>query len=207
LTDAPKTLNCAAPAIPAGVKRGVGSPAVMTSWKLDFDLDVAHEAQAAVDAVPKGDAFPDKPTVVIADNGAPAVWVIDGALKRHVINPASLSAWQFAAAKWPAAKIDAIPQGPDWPANPFVFKGDEATVFVLDVAPGTPPGASNAGDTPPQGQGSGGTGEPQGGDGPSASDAPGASSGGCDIGGATNAGSFGPWLVVLGLALLGRRRR
>jgi uncharacterized protein (TIGR03382 family) len=186
LSDAPKTFTCAAPAIPAGVKRGVTGPSSMTAWKFDPALDVAHQAQGAVDTVPKGDAFPDQPTAVIADDGSPAVWVVDGAVRRHVVSPASLAAWQLTTAKWSAAKIDALAQGPDWPASPFVFKGDGAAVYVLDVAPGAPPPGAPA----PQRGG----------------DAPSASSGGCDMGGAPGS-SFGPWLVLLGLAGLSRRRR
>lgn len=47
-------------------------------------------------------------------------------------------AWQFpAATKTPAAQVNAMPLGADWPEAPFVFQAQgEAAVYVLDSAPG-----------------------------------------------------------------------
>jgi MYXO-CTERM domain-containing protein len=120
------------------------------------------------------------------------VWVVDGAVRRHVVSRASLDAWHLTTVKWPAAKIAALVQGPDWQASPFVFKGDGATVYALDVAPGTPP-ASGAGapaeSSPP---------------GSSAAEAPSASSG-CAV--TTRGAAPGPWVLLVGALVFLRRRR
>jgi MYXO-CTERM domain-containing protein len=191
LTNAPMNFTCAPPAIPAGVKRHVINPASMTAWQFDPVLDVAHEPAAAVNAVPSGADLPVSPTVVIADDGSPSVWVIDGAARRHVIDPASMTAWQFAATTWPAAKIDAIAQGLDWPAAPFVMEGtNDPAVYVMD-------------ETADSATGDGGA--PSGSDGGTSGDTPSSSSGGCNVSGASN-GVSGAWLAIA-FALLAVRRR
>ncbi len=193
LASAPKTFTCAPPAIPAGIKRHVPSPAAMTAWKLDALLDVAREPAAAVQAVPVGPDFPAAPTAVISDDGSPDVWVIDALqdgtqVRRHVVNPASLAAWQLVATKWTAAKLDAIEQGIDFPASAFVMQGaGSPEIYVMDTAPGTPVGTTT---------GDGGTGH-----GPTN----GSSSHGCSASPAGTSGS-NAWFLALGLLLLRRRR-
>ena len=189
LSSAPKTFTCQPPAIPAGVKRHVINPAAMTAWKFDGLLDVAHEPLAAVQAIVPGADLPATPTVVISDDGAPSVWVIDGATRRHVINPTSLAAWQMSATTWPAAKVNAITQGQDWPAAPFVMQGaGDPAIYVIDVSPesATTDGGTNGGG----GGGGGGSGEQGGG-------------GGCN---ASGGGVTDGWLV-LAIALLAVRRK
>ncbi len=125
----------------------------MTAWKLDSLLDVAKEPLAALTSVPSGVDFPASPTAVLSDDGSPDVWVIDTAqdgttVRRHVIDPASMTAWSLTATTWTAAKVSATTQGLDWPATRFVAQGVGAPeVYVLDTAPGsptTPPPSSNA---------------------------------------------------------------
>jgi hypothetical protein len=138
-----KTMTCAPPMIPAaGVKRWVTSEKILEAWKFSRLLDVAHEPKADVDAYTKGEDLPASPTVVVADDGSPSVWVIDGAVRRHVIDPASLKVWQFTAVKWPAAKVNAIAEGQAWPGTPFLLQGTgDPAVYMLDAALPTPAGA------------------------------------------------------------------
>ncbi len=220
LTDAPKSFTCPAPAIPlsiaAGIKRWVSSPAIFTAWKFDYLLQVAQESPSEVASYVQGANVPDQPTVVLADDGSPAVWVIDGNVRRHVVNPDSLSAWQFSVAKMPAAQVNAFAQGPDWPLVPFLFvAAGQPAVYMLDVA--IPVSSQDAG----AGEGGvvlGGEAGPAPADdaaAPSPPPAPGAqpdsssSSGGCAV--RRNAGHEGQagWLVFAGLGLvaLSRRRR
>jgi MYXO-CTERM domain-containing protein len=203
LTGAPKTLTCAAPAFPMdatqGVKRHVTSQKVLGAWKLDAFIDVAREDATAVAAYAKTADLPTSPVAVQADDGSPEVWVVDGSLKRHVVDPTSLAAWQLTVTKQPAAKVAALAEGPPWPKERFAFQADgEPDVFVLDVA--LPAGAGGApvigAPDSPSGAGSDGTG---GDAAPSASD-------GCAMSSAPHAG--GTAWIALGLAaLLASRRR
>ena len=195
LASAPKKFTCAAPAIPPGIKRWVTAAKSLTSWSFDPFLDIAHEPSAAAAAVPKGPDLPASPTVVIADDGSPEVWVIDGSSRRHVVDADSLAAWQFVVAKWPAAKVNAVAKGIDWPKAPFVFEGEgDPAVYVLDTAP---PGSSPT--TPPGGGASGGSN--------GASDgANGDDSAGCAVGSSRAPGS-GSLLVLVLAALVARARR
>lgn len=192
LSSAPKTFTCKAPAIPSGIKRHVVDPTSMKSWKLDGFLDVAQEPVAAVSAVTDGPDLPASPTVVIADDGTPEVWVVDVAkdgtqVRRHVINPTSLAAWQFTATTWPAAKVNALPKGIDWPAAPFAMQGTGApAIYVMDETPPPPdPGSSGGGS-----QGGSQNGDQNG-------------TGGCNSSG----GSGDAWLVALSMLALTRRRK
>jgi hypothetical protein len=140
LGGSPKSVTCAPPAPPldpeSGVKRWVTGPAPFAAWKLD-DLEVAHLADATVAAYPAGADLPPAPEVVQADDGTPEVWVIDGAARRHVASPASLAAWKLdgMVAKKPAADVYSHAKGPDWRDAPFVFRGGDPKVYVLDDAP------------------------------------------------------------------------
>ncbi len=148
----------------AGIKRWVTDPASFKAWKLGVS-DVVTETASLVDSYPTGPSMPAAPKVVLA-SGAPDVWVIDGSERRHVISPASMTAWQFTAATWTSAQVDAYEQGPDWPASPFVFQGaGDAAVYVIDVAAvdaqadggaGSGAGEGTDGGTDPSANGSGG---------------------------------------------------
>ena len=154
LTNAPKALTCpyATPPLTTdkAVKRHVVSTASMTSWKLSKFFSLAPETAATVDAYTAGDDFPAAPEVVKSDDGSTAVYVIDGAVKRHVVSRASLNAWHLTVGTMTAAKLDAITAGPDWPLTPFLVQavGDTA-IYTIDLAPATPPGTepTDEGDT------------------------------------------------------------
>ncbi len=136
LDQAPKSFTCAPPAMPLGVKRHVLTGASLKSWLIDPLLDIAHEPTAAVAALPTGADLELAPTVVISDDGSPAVYVIEGQTKRRVADGASMASWQFKASKWPAAKLGAMSVGVDWPKSRFVLQGmGDPAVYVLDVAP------------------------------------------------------------------------
>ncbi|MFO0760273.1 MAG: GH25 family lysozyme [Byssovorax sp.] len=137
LSGSPKGFTCAPqPLPPPGVRRWITSPDVLSAWRFGW-LDVSHRSDDEVNAFPDGDNLPAAPEVVLSDDGAPEVWVIDTGLRRHVIDPASLAAWHFdgpgAIAIKPAAEIQAIPQGPDLPAVPRLIQGSMPQVYVLDV--------------------------------------------------------------------------
>lgn len=214
LSGGPKTFQCDPPAPPIdaihGVKRWIPSPAVFDAWRFDWFRDLAHEPDALVASFPDGPNLPDSPVVVQADDGTPEVWVIDTGVRRHVIDPASLSAWRFdsAVAKQPAAQVYQYPQGADLPATPFVFASpSDPKVYVLDVplqppSNGTGGGGTGGGGTGASGMGTGAAGM---GTGAGAAHDPGKGSG-C----AAAPGSSGGWMGALAIAALAaaiRRRR
>jgi hypothetical protein len=212
----------------AGVKRQFTDPTSLAAWHFSTP-DIVPETDALVASYPTGATMPASPNVVIA-SGAPSVWVIDGSVRRHVINPASMTAWSFTATTWTAAQVDAYAQGPDWPATPFVFQGGgQAAIYLIDSTPPETPeadgGASGgANDDGGTGTASGddggaatpgapGTGSPeQSEDGGAttngaAASGPGASAGGCATarGATTSAGQS--WILCAGaIGLLVRRR-
>ena len=122
--------------------------------------------------------------------------MIDGEVRRHVINPASLAAWHFTnVVKTPAAQVYASAQGPDLPATPFLVQGSGPAIWVVDVSPSTAP-------TPPMG-GDGGTADGGGGGGG------GGGSGGCTMQPFSrgSSGGFAPLGLALAIIVVTRRRK
>lgn len=224
LGGSPKSFQCATPAPPIdadhAVKRWIPSPAAFDAWRFDGFRDVVHEPDAIVASYADGPDVADAPRVVRADDGSPEVWVIDAGVRRHVIDPASMAAWQFDAdgvvQTKPAAEVQAIPVGADFPRAPFVFVGASGPeAYVLDVPLTAPPGGGG-GSSPGVGGSSpgGGVGGDSSGDGPRGSvataatpthdDAPSSS---CALGAAPRAPSPWPLLILSAAALALARRR
>ena len=127
------TFRCDPPALPPGALRAVASPEVMSAWGFSFDDVADYRDDDLADRV-AGAPWPAAPRVVRADGDAAVYVVDDDGLKRQVIDPASLAAWAFdEVAVVGADVIDAMATGADWPAAPFLLRGDGATVYVLDV--------------------------------------------------------------------------
>jgi len=203
LKDSPKSFTCPAPAI-TGVRRWVTNGDSFASWKFNAFTDVAPYSDQALSAVPKGANVPLMPTVVQADDGTPAVYVIDqlpkrGALtklKRHVVNPDSLAAWRFTVEKMKASDLQAIEQGPDWPAEPDLVQGTGPEVDMLDVNPDMAP-------PPVQTGGGNNNNGPNPTDGGQSSD-----HGGCNAGGSSSGSALGMFLALFaGFATRRRRER
>ena len=203
LADSPKTLACpnAKPPLDAraGVKRHVVDPASMKAWGFSMLTDVAPEPDAVVAEYPPSDDWSEKPALVQADDGSPEVWLVDRAMRRHVVSPASLAAWHRSfseVVKKPAAEVDAMPVGPDLPATPFLVIGSGPAVWVIDVALGASGGPSGDGGAPSDDGGANGSNAGAGG------------SGGCSVGAAGEAPDV-TWSMVLGSAAVAivRRRR
>jgi hypothetical protein len=223
LSNAPKSVSCAAPAIPAsavqGEKRWIKNATILGAWSLDDRLQIAHEPAAIVAGYVKGPDLPATPDVLIADDGTTDVWVVDGTERRRVQTAASAKAWHFPApTKTAAAKIAAMPKGTDWPDAPFVFMGEGAPeVYVLDSAPGQPPisgaGAATGSNT---GTDTGSaTSDSQNGDDPAASGsanatdaAPnGSSGGGCSMSRDATRDNAGAYALLVAIAFVARRAR
>ena len=137
LSDAPRSVTCAAPTIPAGdVKRHVTSPTILNDWAFDTFTDMAPYDTAAIAAVPDGVDLGQPPDVVQV-SGDPAVYVIDGTHHRHVTDPTSFAAWRFTSAEIKpitATDLATTTNGPDWPAAPLLIKDPtDPSVYMLDV--------------------------------------------------------------------------
>ncbi|HEY8091798.1 MAG TPA: CHAP domain-containing protein, partial [Polyangiaceae bacterium] len=211
-----KTFTCApeAPTLtpPGGIKRHVVSTTSFTAWSFNA-LQVAPETAAVVASYADGADLPASPTVVKTAS-APEVWVIDGKTRRHVVDGASLAAWGFPITTWTDAQVSAVAQGADWPGTPFLLQGTgDPAIYVLDVAPTTPPGSTSGdgGTSGTHGQPvGGGTGDTDGGSSWTASNAAsGGGGGGCSAASGATPGGAG-WAAGLAMSVLvlrSRRRR
>ncbi len=175
------------------MKRHVVSPTILTDWRFDTFLDMAPYTAAELAAVPDGVDLSKGPELVQV-SGNPAVYVADGAFKRHVVNPTSFAAWRFTSGDIKAitaSALAALEAGPDWPAEPLLVKDpSDPAVYVLDVPLPTAAeddAGSASWDTAGSGNGAG-----------------------CTLATGTPAsGAQGAWLVgiaVLGLAAARRKR-
>jgi hypothetical protein len=214
LTHAPKSVTCALPSIPAGtVKRHVLSPTILTDWRFDTFLDMAHYTDAELAAVPDGVDFGSKPDIVKAAND-PAVYAVDGMYKRHIVSPASLAAWRLTGADIKpitAAALAALTTGPDWPAVPLLADATGPAIYMLDVPFSTPPsgdGGADGGATEdgaavgmPMPTDDGGSGAA-----PPADPGTGSSSSGCAVAHGTRTGD-GAWLLLGPAAFVSAARR
>jgi len=185
LAQSPQTMTCPTPSLSPYVRRHVVDLPSFVAWKL-LVLDVLALDDTTFSSVKKTGDLPATPELIVSDDGAPEVWIVDGPEKRHVIDPESAAAWRFdlgSSKVLPAAKVKAMPTGLPWPARPLMVKGTGAEIDLLDTDPnGSSPG-----------------GHPDGGAGDSEDGTTGG--GGCST---TNA--RGSWLyVLLALAILARR--
>ncbi len=211
LADSPKTFQCpnATPPFNAhsGVKRHVLDAATMTAWSFSRLVDVAPEPDSVIAAYPQGEDWSKKPALIQADDGSPEVWLLDGKMRRHVVSGASLVAWHRTVAevvKTPAAKVNGIARGPDLPATPFLVIGSGPAVYVLDVAPATPPGPPGASDG---GTPSGDSGSPTDDAGDAPANADSGASGGCSLHATSPTSGLGWTAIALPLLVFARRRR
>lgn len=195
-------LTCTPDAVktPASVKR-VLSPESFAAWKLDTFRDVLVLGDDALKRFADGkDPVPAAPRLVRADDGAPEVYLVDGASKRHVPSPTVASMWHLDLGKIeirPAAEVKAMPTGIALRRRPWIVKGAGAATWLLDEVPGATGPGDQPGTTP---SGNGDPAAPQG----ASADGDG---GGC------SSTPRAPWLpdmfataALLGLVAFARRR-
>jgi MYXO-CTERM domain-containing protein len=187
LGGGPKSIACAPPEAPfsPAIRRHVADPTSLDAWRLSTLTDVARFTDAMTTAIPAGDDAPAAPALVKGDDGAPAVWLVDGGERRLVPSDAAMTAWHLDPASVvtkPAAEIAAMPEGRAWPSAAFSFMAPDGAVYLLDTPLPTAPGAGGGGGGGahpggPIGAGGGDATGAGGGDvGASVSDAPGGSS-------------------------------
>ncbi|MCC7537843.1 MAG: phosphodiester glycosidase family protein [Deltaproteobacteria bacterium] len=141
LGNAPRPLRCDTPALPAlepagSVRRHVASPEILAAWSFDT-RDVAHLDDAALVALDEGPDVSPAPVLVRAEDGA-AIYVREGAVLRHVPDPAAMAAWHLsfdAVMVLPAADVDALVEGAPLLARPFLAQGGGPEVWLVDHPP------------------------------------------------------------------------
>jgi len=140
LSGSPQTFTCSL-TLPEGVRRQVADYESFLAWKFSAFWDVATLSDAALEAIPKGDALPIAPHLVRADDGSPDVWLLDGDLRRPVPTPEVAAAWEMDLGanvdSWPKSEILALPEGTAVRSRPFLIKGSGATVYLIDDPQGT----------------------------------------------------------------------
>ena len=140
LKNHPKTFKCKPPPPPLGPskaqKRWVVNPTSFSRWKMSY-MKVFHVTTAQAKAYSTGKPMPSTPVLVLA-TGAPEVWLLDSGTRRHVLNPASMSAWGFSFSqikKWSKAQVNLYPKGRHWPARRTTLLAPGGGVYVLDSLP------------------------------------------------------------------------
>lgn len=229
LEGSPMAFTCEPPPLPAGVRRELEGPEVMAEWAFSPLYQVAWSPSDALVAVPQGNAFPERPVLVVSDGDpAPAEartrWVMDPGYKRRVTSEAIASAWGLPWAEpevWPAEVLEGVPEGTPLRPEPFLVTSDDAVVYAIDdeqcpllgdgqLDPSCEPAGQDdtAGDATAEG-GEGTQGSASDGDGTSGIPVPPGAAGGdegcaCRSGG-SRSGSAAWWSLLL-LAGLGRPR-
>jgi murein DD-endopeptidase MepM/ murein hydrolase activator NlpD len=228
LEGSPLPFACEPPPLPAGVRRSLESPEVMAAWAFSPLYQVAWAPADVLAARPAGNAFPERPVLVVSD-GDPAPteartrWVMDPGYKRRVSSEAIASAWGLAwdeAEEWPAEVLDTVPEGTPLRPAPFLVTSDEGIVVAIDdeqcpltddgqLDPGCEPEGHDdtAGDTTEGGEGTLGTaGDGDGTGGVPVPPGADADDAGCQCrsDGSRGAGSIAWWSLLL---LAVRRRR
>jgi hypothetical protein len=206
LSGSPGSLACLAPT-PSGIRRHVTNPESLAAWKLDPFWHALPLDDSAIDAIPEGDALPQTPSLVQADDGSSEVWLVDGTHRRHVPDPTVLANWGWAFSDVqvkPAAEVDALEVGPVVRTSPVLVVADSGKVDLIDDpfdVPGTGGGGTGGSATGSGGK-SGGAGKAEGGQ---QSTTLVNDEGSCSIGQKQGESrSSGLWFL-LGLALLARR--
>jgi hypothetical protein len=213
LGSAPKTLSCGAGA-PAGIKRKVDGVGTFDAWRFSSFWDLLPLGAAEADALTEGPALSETPELVKADDGAPGVWLVDGALRRAV-SDAVAATWRLdpaSAVALPAAELAALVEGTPLRARPVIFI--QGGLYMIDDPQPEPPGSSASSASGAGGGGSatgagagvgggagGGDADPAEPDGPSLAD-----DGSCSLRSAQR-GGWWPMVIAALVTALGVRRR
>lgn len=140
LTNAPRTVRCepsARPAIAAGsVRRPIASSDVLAAWRLG-GKDVAALTPATLGELADGPPLSPAPELLRVDGDA-RVFVREGAVLRHVPDPATLSAWrlEFAPLRTvTAAEVASVLYGAPWRGQPYVAQAGGPRLYLVDAPP------------------------------------------------------------------------
>ena len=225
----PAQVQCAAPSVPAGVRRWVVSPEVLATWKFSPFWQTIRVDDEALAAIPESRSLGEGPVLARSDAELDKFWLIDGGFRRHGPDLEVAVAWNLdleATSTWTAAMLQALPEGTPLRPTPILVQGTGPAIYLMDDLQCDPdvlppdPLCPDEGDTTGASDGSGGA---IGGSGPSGDPGTDSSSGGASGGAAlppgygqdaetgcacaARPGATGPLALLLGGVALRRRRR
>jgi MYXO-CTERM domain-containing protein len=186
--------HCRAHALPGPdgrIRRPIADGA---AWGLQLG-DIQLVDGATMTSFATGAELPATAARLVSESDRPHVYVLDGGVRRHVVDGYSMANWRFDWARievMPPGGLAGVPEGAPWPHYPHLIWEEALGLFLVDVVPLDLGGG---------GGGGGGTPDPDA-EAPDGSD-PGAA--GC----AASGGGAGGVLVLtlVGLVGLARRRR
>ncbi len=130
-----KTLTCSAPAI-HGYKRHVVNPASLAAWGFTAFNDVAPVSDAVLMTLSQSADWPVSPTMVRV-MGSQVVWVLDRGFRREVRNQAVAAAWNLDLTKVKdvAAADLTEPEASPLRETPRLVHGSTVTYVIDDPLP------------------------------------------------------------------------
>jgi MYXO-CTERM domain-containing protein len=126
----------------------VTDPTSFGAWKLDEFWDTLPLGDAEIVKLDSGEDWPQAPQLVQADDGTPEVWLVDGKHRRHVPDPAVMSAWRLdwsAITTKPAAEVYANAEGPVLRSRPTLLHETNGAIWLVDEPIASAPGAGGSG--------------------------------------------------------------
>ncbi|MFO0617029.1 MAG: right-handed parallel beta-helix repeat-containing protein [Polyangiaceae bacterium] len=143
--------------LPSGARRKLAGDAAMSAWRFSTFWDEISVSDGIVASYAEGAPLPATPEVVHTLEAPGDVFLIDATkakakAKRAFASASALAAWDFAAAfakEVPDAELSAIPAAAAMRARPFVLRGPDGSLYLVDddpkVSSPSPSGATSSG--------------------------------------------------------------
>lgn len=131
----PSELTCPPPPIPPGVRRWVVSPESLAAWKLSPFWQMIRASDPDLEAIPQSRDLGEAPVLARSEADPAQVWLIDQGFRRKVVDEATAAAWGFDLAlteTWPAADLQALPEGAPVRPEPIMVQGSGPAIYLLD---------------------------------------------------------------------------
>jgi uncharacterized membrane protein YgcG len=131
----PSQIQCAAPPIPAGVRRWIVDPESLAAWKLSPFWQAIQAAEPDVVAIPQSLDLGQAPLLARSEADPANVWLIDQGFRRLVSDDVIAAAWGFdlaAAELWASADLQALPEVTPVRPMPVLLKGTGPAIYLLD---------------------------------------------------------------------------
>ncbi len=134
LSASPIDLSCT-PVVPDGVRRHIITTESFASWAFSDFWSLLPISDAQIAAIEQGPDVPQSPWLVRGE-GDTAVYLIDGAIRRHVSSPSVMEAWNFdwdAIETWPLEQVEQVPEGPSVRPRPVIVRDSlSGAVYLID---------------------------------------------------------------------------
>jgi hypothetical protein len=133
LEASPGQMQCAPPAIPAGVRRSILSADSLADWSFSPFWDMATVSASDLEGIPIGASWPELRLVVRSETDE-TLWVIDSG-HRRLVTPEVAGSWAIdpaTAEVWPEDSVDGVPEGPPLRASKFLVSASGDAIYVID---------------------------------------------------------------------------